>query len=152
MLAKQLVKSRHAVARMEGTKCSMNALQLNLTSAIASASSAGALQMSADMMKEMNQVMNVPALQQTMREMQMEMAKAEMADEIMEDGFAQPDDEAEADTEVQKVFDELALDVSFLLGKTGPVARPATPCVPASASLNRGSTDQLYSRLSALQA
>merc|ERR1712217_975679 len=101
MLAKQIVKSRRAVARMEGTKCSMNALQLNLTSAIASASSAGALQMSAEMMKEMNQVMNVPALQQTMREMQLEMAKAEMADEIMEDGFAQPEDEAEADTEVQ---------------------------------------------------
>merc|ERR1712039_779610 len=127
-------------------KCSMNALQLHLTTAIASASSAGALQMSSNIMKEINQVMDVPELQKTLQEMKVEMSKAEIADEMMEDGFNQSDDEMEVDSEVQKVYDELALDVSRLLGSSsGPMPAVHAPSVAASSV---GSTE-LRQRLSA---
>merc|ERR1719499_3046093 len=113
-LAKQIIRSRKALGRLERTKCSMTAVNLHLTTAIASMSTATSLKMSGQVMKEMNRLMNVPELQATMEAMRTEMARAEITDEIMEEGFEESDDEAAIDTEVAKVFDELALDKSKL--------------------------------------
>merc|ERR1712187_697773 len=129
-----------SVGRLECTKCSMNALQLHLTTAIASASSAGALQMSADIMKEINQVMDVPELQKTLQEMKVEMSKAEIADEMMEDGFNQSDDEIEVDSEVQKVYEELALDVSRLLAKGSALPAQAIPAATPAFGVRQNMT------------
>merc|ERR1740121_2248875 len=108
-LAKQVVRSRKSASRLERTKCSMAAVNLHLTTAVASMSTASSLKMSANVMKEMNKLMNVPELQQTMEDMRREMARAEITDEMMEEGFEDEDDETEIDGEVAKVFDELAL-------------------------------------------
>lgn len=169
-LAKQVVKSRQSVARLERTKCSMTALQLHLTTAIASASSAGALMMSADMVKEMNRLTCVPELHHTMAEMQVEMGRASAADELMEEAFEESEDEDEVDSEVQKVFDELALDTSALLASAARVgtAAPAAQHLPPSMATGRGSSgggtrmpvpatggdsmDSLMQRLQALEA
>merc|ERR1719436_1647994 len=128
-LAKQVVKSRRSVARLEQTKCSLNALNLQLTTAIASASAASAMKMSASMMKEMNRLASVPELQRTMQEMRVEMARAEVADEMMEEFYADSDDETEIDSEVQKVMDELVLDRSQLMAAAAANPRP-TPTIP----------------------
>ncbi|CAK0895055.1 unnamed protein product, partial [Prorocentrum cordatum] len=79
-LAKQVVRSRKAMARLERTKCSMTAVNLHLTTAIASMATASSLKMSAGMMTEMNKLMNVPEMAKTMEEMRAEMAKAEIMD------------------------------------------------------------------------
>merc|ERR1719436_570197 len=128
-LAKQVVKSRRSVARLEQTKCSLNALNLQLSTAIASASAASAMKMSASMMKEMNRLASVPELQRTMEEMRTEMARAEVADEMMEEFYADSDDETEIDSEVQKVMDELVLDRSQLMAAAAANPRP-TPTIP----------------------
>merc|ERR1719450_934096 len=94
-LAKQVVRSRKSATRLERTKCLMSAVSLHLTTAVASTSTASSLKMSANVMKEMNRLMNVPEMQQTMQQMQREMMRAEMMDEVMEEGFAESDDEAE---------------------------------------------------------
>mmetsp|Transcript_15675 Transcript_15675/g.33351 ORF Transcript_15675/g.33351 Transcript_15675/m.33351 type:complete len:281 (+) Transcript_15675:114-956(+) len=167
-LAKQVVKSRQSVARLERTKCSMTALQLHLTTAIASASSAGALKMSADMVKEMNILTQVPELHRTMAEMKVEMGRASAADELMEEAFEESDEETEVDSEVQKVYDELALDTSALLASAARVgtAGPATQYLPPTMATGRGGgggarvavpasgsgTDLLMQRLQALEA
>merc|ERR1740121_3079038 len=65
-LAKQVVRSRKSASRLERTKCSMAAVNLHLTTAVASMSTANSLKMSSQVMKEMNKLMNVPELQQTM--------------------------------------------------------------------------------------
>merc|ERR1740121_70748 len=83
-LAKQVVRSRQSASRLERTKCSMSAVSLHLTTAVASTTTASSLKMSANVMKEMN--------------------RAEMMDEVMDEGFAESDDEAEVDTEIAKVF------------------------------------------------
>merc|ERR1740138_417246 len=114
-LAKQVVRSRKSVNRLERTKASMTSVNLHLTTAIASMSTATSLKMSAGVMKDMNRLMNVPELQSVMQDMQKEMARAEITDEIMEETFAESDDEEEIDGEVQKVFDELALDTSAFM-------------------------------------
>mmetsp|Transcript_104155 Transcript_104155/g.321327 ORF Transcript_104155/g.321327 Transcript_104155/m.321327 type:complete len:95 (+) Transcript_104155:2-286(+) len=47
------------------------------------------------------------------------MAKAQIADEVMEEGFSDPEDETEIDSELRKVYDEVALDASLIIG-AGP--------------------------------
>lgn len=134
-LAKQVVSSRRSVARLEKTKCSLNALNLQLTTNIASASTASAMKLSANMMKEMNAVANVPQMQRTLEEMRTEMARAEVADEIMEEFYDQEDEEEQVDEEVQKVYDELILDKSQMLASAAatparPQAQYAAPAAP----------------------
>mmetsp|Transcript_96603 Transcript_96603/g.273586 ORF Transcript_96603/g.273586 Transcript_96603/m.273586 type:complete len:259 (+) Transcript_96603:77-853(+) len=145
-LAKQVVRSRKSVQMLERTKCSMTAMSLQLSTTMASFSTAGSLKLSATMMKEMNRLANVPEMQEAMAEMRAEMARAEMADDIMQEGMADSDDEAEADTELEKVYDELALDTSKLLGATAP----AVSAVPTAARAAASAPPTISQRLEAL--
>lgn len=148
-LAKQVVRSRKSVAMLERTKCSMTAMNLQLTTAIASFSTASSLKMSASMMQAMNQLTNVPELQKTMAEMRTELDRAEVAEEIMQEGLAESDDEAEADSEVEKVYEELALDTSQLLASgSAPTRIPANPSAMPTQQVSSG--DPLAQRLQAL--
>merc|ERR1719277_384147 len=97
-------------------------------------STASALKMSAGVMKEMNRLMKVPELQQTMEMMRREMARAEITDELMEEGFEESDDEAEIDSEVAKVFDELALDKTKLFADAAAPSADADAAAAASAA------------------
>lgn len=154
-LAKQVVSSRRSVARLEKTKCSLNALNLQLTTNIASASTASAMKMSANMMKEMNRVANVPEMQRTIEEMRTEMARAEVADEIMEEFYDQEDEEVEVDEEVQKVYEELYLDKSQLLASAAPTAAAspyaAAPAPAGYVAPQYAGTDPLLQRMEALR-
>jgi division protein CdvB (Snf7/Vps24/ESCRT-III family) len=151
-LAKQVVSSRRSVARLEKTKCSLNALNLQLTTNIASASTASAMKLSANMMKEMNAVANVPQMQRTIEEMRGEMARAEVADEIMEEFYDQEDEETEVDEEVQKVYDELVLDKSQLLAQTAvPAPQYVAPAAPEYVPPHYAGSDPLLQRMQALR-
>eukprot|EP00933_Yihiella_yeosuensis_P046220 TRINITY_DN41711_c0_g1_i1.p1 TRINITY_DN41711_c0_g1~~TRINITY_DN41711_c0_g1_i1.p1 ORF type:complete len:216 (+),score=54.00 TRINITY_DN41711_c0_g1_i1:66-713(+) len=153
-LARQIVRSRNAVKHLERTKASMSAVNLHLTTAIASMSTASALKMSASVMTEMNRLMNVPELAQTMEAMRTEMARAEIADETMAECFEQSDEEAEIDTEVAKVFEELALDTSAFMATpeaAGAAARPAPVPAAAAPAPEAEADDPLMARLAALQ-
>jgi len=153
-LAKQVVRSRKAQNRLEKTKCSLNAVNLHLTTTIATMSTASSIKMSAGVMKEMNALMRVPELSSFMQDMQREMARAEIIDELIEESFDdQSDDEAEVDTEVMKVLDELSLDTSALMAtSTVPTAMPAQPAAAAAAPATEvPADDPLMARLQALQ-
>merc|ERR1719401_2328185 len=113
----------------------MTAMNLHLTTQIATMSSASAVKVSTAMMKEANQILNVQEMQRTMEEMQAEMAKAQIADEVMEEGFSDPEDETEIDSELKKVYDEVALDASLLIGAPGGHRAPAA-AVPAASSFS----------------
>eukprot|EP00438_Fugacium_kawagutii_P014890 Skav226510 [mRNA] locus=scaffold1773:45156:49147:- [translate_table: standard] len=109
-LARQVVRSRKAVARLERrTKCSMSAVNLHLTTAVASMSTASALKMSSGVMKEMNRPTEaVPQICFEHEEMRQEMMRAEIADEMMEEGgFQESDDETEIDSAVARVYEEV---------------------------------------------
>lgn len=163
-LARQVVRSRASMRRLERTKVSMNSVNLNLTTSIATMGTASSLKMSAGVMKEMNRLMNVPEIAQTMQEMQREMAKAEMTDELIEDAFADSDAEDEVDAEVAKVYDEMGLDRAALMdtgvdvSTPNPMAQPAAagyaaaPAPQAAAvAAGGGDDDPLMARLRDLQ-
>jgi len=131
--AKNVVRLRRSVARLEKTKNSMTAMSLHLTTQIATMSSASAVKVSTAMMKEANQILNVQEMQRTMEEMQAEMAKAQIADEVMEEGFSDPEDETEIDSELKKVYDEVALDASLIIGSGAAVGASRVRPTPAAA-------------------
>mmetsp|Transcript_52109 Transcript_52109/g.82718 ORF Transcript_52109/g.82718 Transcript_52109/m.82718 type:complete len:221 (+) Transcript_52109:70-732(+) len=158
-LTKQVVRSRNSARRLERTKVSLNSVSLHLTNSIATMSTATSLKMSAGVMREMNRLMNVPEIAQTMQAMQKEMAKAEIVDEMMEEAFADEDDEGEVDKEVEKVFAEIGLDTAKLFGDMttadlGPVNKEAAPkaqAQPTALASGGEAEDPLMARLRDLQ-
>merc|ERR1719359_417535 len=160
-LCRQVVRSRKSVNRLERTKVSLNSVNLHLTTSIATMSTASSLKMSAQVMKQMNTLMKVPEIAQTMESMRREMARAEITDELIEDAFEESDDEAEVDSEVAKVFDEMGLDRAALMDSSGaiditaaPISQPAAgysqaAAPQAAAVADGGGDDPLMARLQA---
>lgn len=120
-LAVQVVRTRKASGRLERVKCSLSAVNLHLTTTTATMATGSSLKMSAKVMKQMNGLMDVPELQETMRQMRREMAKAEIVDEMIEESFADSDVEDEVDLEVARVLDELHLDTAQILAGAGSI-------------------------------
>jgi len=133
--ARNIVRLRKSVEKVEKTKSSMTAMSYHVTSQAASMSAACAVRASTAMMKEANQVLNVQEMQQTIHDMQAEMAKAQMAEELIEDALEDPDADEEADLELQRVYEEVALETGMLLGAP-PVVQPAER--PAAMTSPRG--------------
>eukprot|EP00418_Pyrodinium_bahamense_P072328 CAMPEP_0179081308 /NCGR_PEP_ID=MMETSP0796-20121207/36602_1 /TAXON_ID=73915 /ORGANISM="Pyrodinium bahamense, Strain pbaha01" /LENGTH=96 /DNA_ID=CAMNT_0020778693 /DNA_START=1 /DNA_END=288 /DNA_ORIENTATION=- len=67
-MARNVVRLRRCVARLERTKSSMTAMSLHLRTQIASMSSASAVKVSTAMMKEANGLLNVQGMHQVMAE------------------------------------------------------------------------------------
>jgi len=125
-LAQSVVRLRKSLARIESTKASMTATRLQLTAQSATMSSTSALKASAAMMTQANQLVDVQQMHRTLGELQAEKAKAEFAEEVMELALDDPDDEADVDAELQKVYEEVILDAAMQLGTT-PAASPLSP-------------------------
>ncbi|CAK0870823.1 unnamed protein product [Prorocentrum cordatum] len=126
MLAKSVVKSRKAVQRLEKTKVNMHAVDLQLTTSLATMSTASSLKLSTEVMQKMNKIAGMPEVGETMRKMQAEMAKCAEVDGAMEAAFEEDGEADAAAVEVQRVLEEMALD------QMGPLAAAAAaPAAPA---------------------
>jgi len=146
-LAGQVVRSRNAVRRLERVKCSLSAVNLHLTTATATMATGSSVKMSAKVMKEMNGLMDVPEMHETIQKMRREMAKAEIMDEMIEEGFADSDVEEEADAEVARVLDELHLDTARLLAGAARVNVASGVAAPAPMPARNGPLlDQVQAR------
>lgn len=152
-LAKQLVQSRKAAARLEKVQGTLSNTSSQLTCAAASASSVAAVASSAKIMKQVGGLVDVAEIAGTMESMKREMAKAEMADELIDEGFAGLHDEDEVDAEMAKVFDDLELDAAIFMATPGAIpAYMAPPAGYAAATAAPQAPDPLAARLVALQA
>mmetsp|Transcript_69472 Transcript_69472/g.125253 ORF Transcript_69472/g.125253 Transcript_69472/m.125253 type:complete len:286 (-) Transcript_69472:134-991(-) len=136
MLARSVVRSRKAVQRLEKTKASMHAVNLQLTTSIATMSTTSSIRLSADIMRKMNGIARIPEVSGTMEAMRREMARCAEAEDAIEDALRDESEEVEASSEVQKLLEEMALD------QMGPLARaksasagaPAVPVAPVAAA------------------
>lgn len=82
---------------------------------------AGTLQKSGEVMRLVNQLVKLPEISQSMQQLSMEMTKAGLMDEMIEDTMEMMDDEdleEEADEEVNNVLYQIT---DGLLGEAGPV-------------------------------
>jgi charged multivesicular body protein 3 len=120
-LTRQIVRSRKAVSRLEKTKANLHAVNLQITSSIATMSTTASIRVSGDVLAKMNKIAKTEGVSESMEAMRREMARCADAEDAVEDALRDSDEEEEAAIEMQKVLEEMALDV----GQFGVLARPA---------------------------
>jgi len=112
-LAKEVVRSRRAVSRLHTSKAQMNSVVMQMQNQLAQQKVMGHLTKSADVMKAMNRLVKVGEISETMQQMQKEMCKAGVIEEMVDDAFDALDgeeDEDAADEEVDRVMQELNVE------------------------------------------
>ncbi|KAG5649014.1 hypothetical protein DXG03_000363 [Asterophora parasitica] len=121
ILAKEVVRSNKQKDRLSVSKARLGSIGTQLTQQMAMIKVTGSLQKSTEIMKLSNALVKLPQISQTMREMSMEMTKAGIMEEMLEDTLEMDEDEEleeEADAEVDKVLFDLT---DGKLGEAGKV-------------------------------
>lgn len=127
ILAKEVVRSTRQKDRLSVSKARLGSIGTQLSQQMAMVKVTGSLQKSTEIMKLSNALVKFPQISQTMREMSMEMTKAGIMEEMLEDTFDVDEDEEldeEADAEVDKVLFELT---NGKLGQAGSVSTELPP-------------------------
>ncbi|KAJ3739397.1 vacuolar sorting protein Vps24 [Lentinula detonsa] len=122
ILAREIVSSQRQKDRLSVSKARLGSIEMQLQQQLSMAKFTGALQKSTEIMKLSNSLVKLPQVSQSMREMSMEMTKAGILEEMMDDTLALDDDEEleeEADEEVDKVLFQLT---DGKLGQAGTVS------------------------------
>ncbi|KAI9634283.1 Snf7-domain-containing protein [Dioszegia hungarica] len=122
ILAREVVRANKQKDRLMSSQARMKSIQMQLQHQLSMVKVTGAFQKSTEIMKTTNQLIKLPQLNATMREMSMEMMKSGIMEEMMEETLDSVNDdeelEQEADEEVDKVLFELT---DGKLGQAGRV-------------------------------
>ncbi|KAJ6539398.1 Snf7-domain-containing protein [Mycena capillaripes] len=122
ILAREVVRSDKQKDRLSVSKARLGSIGTQLTQQMAMIKVTGSLQKSTEIMKLSNALIKLPQISQTMREMSMEMTKAGIMEEMLENTLEMDEDEElldEADAEVDKVLAELTDGKLGLAGSAG---------------------------------
>lgn len=150
IVAREIVRTRAARNRMLMAKAQINSVNMQLQTQAAMVRAAGCMKKSTEVMRCMNKLVKLPELQKTMMEMQREMERSGLIEEVVGDALDELDgDDVEEETELQvnKVVEELAGDL--FKGQTdAPETLPEQQAVePAEAD---DDLDTMKARLQAL--
>lgn len=152
MLAKEIVRSHKAKDRMYMTRTQLNSVQMELQSQVATMKLADTLKSSTQVMQHMTKLMSIPQLRETMKELQKEMLKAGLIDEMVSDSMDMLDDEDMEEAtqdEVDKILADLAIEAGSNVPESIALPTPAA-AEPAQAAGISEDEKQLFSRLQAL--
>mmetsp|Transcript_35062 Transcript_35062/g.63082 ORF Transcript_35062/g.63082 Transcript_35062/m.63082 type:complete len:246 (-) Transcript_35062:221-958(-) len=135
VMAKSLVRNRHAVTKMYGLKSQLQAISLRIATLKSTQAMAEAMRGATKAMRMMNRRLNLPNIQAIMREFEMQNEKMEMTSEIMgdavDDAFEGEGEEDESDELVNQVLDEIGIsqmsDLSSTVPKTKMAAATSAP-------------------------
>lgn len=149
IFAKELVRSKKAKERLLQARVQIHSVQMQLQQNLAMLKIGNCIQKSARVTQIMNNLIRVPELAQTMRQLTREMDKAGLLEEMMEDTFDTLDEDvAEEDVseEVDRVISELTKE---RLVKAPPVSKAELPVeeVPAAEEKPKPSVEDDLLRL-----
>ncbi|TNN84184.1 Charged multivesicular body protein 3 [Liparis tanakae] len=120
---------------------------------------AGSLQKSTEVMKAMQNLVKIPEIQATMRELSKEMMKAGIIEEMLEDTFESMEDGEELEEEAEEEVDKILFEITA--GALGKAPNKVTDALPeikpvaaAAASEDESEEDieAMQSRLAALRS
>lgn len=164
VMAKDLVRTRHSVTKFYGLKSQLQGVSLRMQTLKSTQAMADAMRGVTKAMSVMNKQLNLPALQNIMREFEKQNEKMESTTEVMgdaiDDAFAEEDEEEESEELVNQVLDELGCNMDTQLvdapsGKVGVAAQEKAPervAEPAMAEGGGGGIDDdLQARLDNLR-
>jgi len=113
ILAKELLNSRKAIARILSGQAQLNSIQLQLNAQVANIKVSGAIQKSTEVLSCMNNLMKIAEISSVMQELSREMMKAGIIEEMMEEtidevtGMDEEEMEEQVAVEVEKVLFEI---------------------------------------------
>ncbi|KAK7084685.1 Charged multivesicular body protein 3 [Halocaridina rubra] len=134
MLAKELVHSRKAIARIYTSKAHLNSVQSQMKAQLATLRVAGSLQQSTEVMKAMQELVRLPEINKTMMDLSREMMKAGIIEEMVEDTMESLEPE-ELEDEVQHEVDKILWEVTAgQMGEAPAMVTDALPSEPEGAA------------------
>jgi charged multivesicular body protein 3 len=122
LLARELVRIRKQSSRLATSKAQLESVGMQVNEAFGVRKIEGSIRASTSVMKDVNSLVRLPQLTGTMRELSMELVKAGIIEEMVQDslpdeGLEEEEDE-EAESEVDKILGEI---LSKKLERTGRV-------------------------------
>ncbi|KAH7146417.1 Snf7-domain-containing protein [Dactylonectria macrodidyma] len=127
LFARELIHTRRTSARLVTSKAQLNSVQMQVNEAFALRKIEGSIRASVGIMKDVNTLIRLPELAGTMQELSMELMKAGIIEEMVEETLpSDPDmilEDDEAEAEVDKVLGEILKSKEPKL-PTVPVAEP----------------------------
>ena len=131
IFARELLRVRKQEQRLTTSKATLNSVGLQVNEAFAMRKIEGSIKNSVGIMKDVNTLVRLPELTGTMQELSMELVKAGIIEEMVEDSM--PNDELlegedeEAESEVDKVLGEILKDK--VQAPAVPVDQPTEPAI-----------------------
>jgi division protein CdvB (Snf7/Vps24/ESCRT-III family) len=142
ILAKQVVATRNQKDKLLSAKATVGAVNMRAQQAATTATMVGSLANATKIMGKTNAAMNPQAIQKTMMEFQMETAKMEMTQEMIDDALIDEfdaSDEEEEDLIVNQVLDEIGIDLTSQMQAAPTTALPSgAQAVPATSLSDEG--------------
>lgn len=130
IFARELIRVRKQNGRLQTSKAQLQSVQMQVNEAFSVRKIEGSIKASTGIMKDVNQLVRLPELTGTMRELSGELMKAGIIEEMVGDTL--PDNEMlegedeEAEEEVDKVLSEILKD-KLPAGKTQEQELPTAP-------------------------
>lgn len=163
--ARELIRTRRASARLVTAKAQLSSVQMQVNEAFAVRKIEGSIRASVGIMKDVNSLIRLPELGGTMQELSVELMKAGIIEEMVEDTLPEDvdmlADGEEAEGEVDKVLGEILKDRKEPTTKL-PAAPAPEPQKPVQAQQQQlegeeeedasALMDQMRDRLEALRS
>ncbi|KAI0181545.1 hypothetical protein GGR52DRAFT_525055 [Hypoxylon sp. FL1284] len=161
--ASELIRVRRTAARLVTSKAQLSSVQMQVNEAFAVRKIEGSIRASVGVMRDVNSLVKLPQLAGTMQQLSVELMKAGVIEEMVDDSLPLDDglledDEAEADGEVDKVLGEILKGRMDKTGATPSAPLPAQP-QPEPAQMEdedeedqEAMMDQMRNRLEALRS
>ncbi|PNP40423.1 hypothetical protein TGAM01_v205012 [Trichoderma gamsii] len=154
--AGELVRTRKASQRLVTTKATLNSVQMQVSEAFAVRKIEGSIRASVGILKDVNSLIRLPVLSETMRELSVELMKAgiieEMIDETLPEDMELEDEEGEG--EIEKVLGEVLKEKKEPALPTTPLPEPEKPVAEEEEDEEDAEAmmDQMRNRLDALRS
>ncbi|EFY90332.1 charged multivesicular body protein 3 [Metarhizium acridum CQMa 102] len=153
--AHELVRQRRVSARTVTSKAQLNSVQLQVNEAFAVRKIEGSIRSSVGIMKDLNRLIRLPEMAQTMQQLSTELMKAGIIEEMVEDIL--PEDGqilVEDEGEVDKVLGEILKDRKEPSLPAAPVPEPQAQEVEEEEEEEDAEAmmDQMRNRLDALRS
>lgn len=110
-MAKELVRSRKAVARLVENRATLDALDMQIAESLRNYRLAKTIKSSGEMMKSMNKLVKLPQLQETVKAMSKEMAYAGFVSESLNDAIDGAVDMEDYDELADETVDQVLLEI-----------------------------------------
>lgn len=156
ILAKEIVQSRKAVARIYTAKANLSSVEMTMKNQAAMVRVAGSLEKSTQVMTAMQTLIKVPEIQKTMQEMSREMMKAGLIEEMMEETFDAVEDQDDLEESTQEEIDKILFEITAgSLGKAPDKVTDELPEVGGPSAVAESDSEEemeMQQRLEALRS